>query len=160
MQWPGCGGNACLHKCLNRKLVQSPVLRECKYTSTIDPQQGGMQVHFSYRLVSPCAIRTSSYMVSHFCIDQSVSHAGLFSLWILQEQLRGCSCRVVAVEPLPPNQQLLQANLRQAQLCNQVCNLIQRFHLCFSGEASPDRCGRPFLINHEIAKFWCSLPQD
>ncbi|KAK9848831.1 hypothetical protein WJX84_003545 [Apatococcus fuscideae] len=48
------------------------------------------------------------------------ANIGLFSMWVMQERLRGANCRLVAIEPLPPNQQLLRANLQQAGFWSQV----------------------------------------
>lgn len=43
-------------------------------------------------------------------------------MWVMREGSQGAGCRVVAVEPLPPNQQLLRANLQQAGRWDQVHN--------------------------------------
>lgn len=54
--------------------------------------------------------------------DMSRLCTGIFSLWLLRNQPAGAGRRLVAFEPLPPNQQLLRANLQHAGLWNQVRN--------------------------------------
>ena len=65
--------------------------------------------------------------------------AGLFSMWVLREQCQGAGCRVVAVEPLPPNQQLLRANLQQAGLWSQVPSIfiLQSFSMILTMQTNP-----------------------
>ena len=74
----------------------------------------------TWQLSSP----TKALALEHFCsplIMPAHRHAGLFTWWVLQKAPgRGQASRVLAVEPMPQNVAVMQANLQRCGLTNQV----------------------------------------